>query len=70
VGTGVSRQHLDLGVVFVSVLAVQGVGLAKGVAVSAHADLCDLNLRGVEAGHLASFGLRYGEGPGAKLETA
>jgi hypothetical protein len=54
----------------VSVLAVQGVGLANGVAVSAHADLCDLNLRGVEAGHLASFGLRYGEGPGAKLETA
>jgi len=35
--------------------------------VSAHADLCDLNLW---KGHLASFGLRCGEGPGAKLETA
>jgi hypothetical protein len=44
--------------------------LAKKNAVSAHADLCDLKLRGGWMGHLASFGLQYGEGPGAKLDPA
>ena len=33
----------------------------------AHADLSDL---GNSPGHLASFGLRSGEGPGAMLEAA
>jgi hypothetical protein len=33
----------------------------------AHADVCDLN---EWLGHLASFGLREAEGPGAKLASA
>ena len=40
-------------------------GVVAGPVPGAHADVCDLGV-----GHLASFGLRCGEGPGAKLDAA
>jgi hypothetical protein len=36
------------------------------VGAGVHADLCDL----VDHGHLASFGLPWWQGPGAKLRSA
>jgi hypothetical protein len=76
-GSTINRCELAIGLVKRGLWACCSAPLAFGVdpfmklggeagGAGVHADLCDLG----DHGHLASFGLRSWQGPGAKLTSA